>query len=195
MSDQQLTEVLDKHAISDVIMAYARALDRLDEAMLRSVFHSDSQHAHGFIGPSSDPSLPSKPGEPGDFVAYALEVLNTHTRTQHQLGNIFIELEGSDAYVETYFTAYHRMRAKGDPKAAENAHDTEMDFFVGGRYLDRFQKRDGVWKISHRTGLSDWMRTEPPATQGFFDIPSELLGHRGKKDLVYRRREEFKSAP
>lgn len=191
MSEQQFTELLDKQAISDVIMTYARAIDRLDEAMLRSVFHPDSKHAHGFTGPSSDPSLDSKPGQPKDFVAYAFDVLNTHTRTHHQLGNIFIELEGDNAYAETYFTAYHRMRALGDPMAAENAHDTEMDFLVAGRYLDRFQKRGGVWKISHRTGLTDWMRTEPPATQGFADIPAELAGHRGVQDLVYRRREEF----
>lgn len=191
MSEQQLTEVLDKHAISDVIMTYARAIDRLDEAMLRSVFHPDSQHAHGFVGPSSDPTQTSKPGEPGDFVAYAFDVLNTHLRTHHQLGNIFVELEGDNAYAESYFTAYHRMRPRGDPMAAENAYDTEMDFWVGGRYLDRFQKHEGVWKISHRTGLTDWVRTEPPAAQGFFDTPEELLGHRGEKDLVYRRREVF----
>lgn len=191
MSEQQLNELLDRQSISDVIMTYARAIDRMDESMLRSIFHSDSQHAHGFVGPSSDPALPSKPGDPKDFVAYAFDVLNTHTRTQHQLGNIFIELEGDNAYAETYFTAYHRMRPKGDPMAADNAHDTEMDFWVGGRYLDRFQKRDGVWKISHRTGLTDWMRTEPPSTQGFFDTPEALLGHRGEKDLVYRRREVF----
>ncbi len=192
MSEQQLTEVLDKQAISDVIMTYARAIDRLDEAMLRSVFHLDSQHAHGFVGPSSDPSLPSRPGAPQDFVAYAFDVLNTHTRTHHQLGNIFIEIEGDNAYAETYFTAYHRMRALGDPMAADNAYDTEMDFLVGGRYLDRFQKRQGTWKISHRTGLTDWMRTESPSTQGFADIPAELAGHRGDQDLVYRRRDVFK---
>lgn len=191
MSEQQIIELLDKQAISDVIMTYARAIDRLDEAMLRSVFHSDSQHAHGFVGPSSDPSLPSQPGAPLDFVAYAFDVLNSHTRTHHQLGNIFIELEGDNAYTETYFSAYHRMRAKDDPMAGANAYDTEMDFLVSGRYLDKFQKRDGVWKISHRTGLTDWMRTEPPASQGFFDIPEDLVGKRGTDDLIYRRREVF----
>ena len=191
MDELKLRELLDKQEISDVIMTYARAIDRLDESMLRSVFHPDSQHAHGFIGPSSDPALPSKPGAPMDFVAYAFDVLRTHTRTHHQLGNIFIEVEGDNAYAETYFTAYHRMRAKGDPEAAENAFDTEMDFLVGGRYLDRFQCRDGVWKISHRTGLTDWTRLESPSTQGYFDIPAELRSHRGNEDLVYRRREVY----
>ncbi len=191
MSDQLLHELVDKQSISDVIMTYARALDRLDETLLRSVFHPDSQHAHGFVGPSSDPSLPSKPSEPLDFVAYAFDVLRTHTRTHHQLGNIVIEIEDDNAYAETYFSAYHRMRAKGDPLAAENAYDTEMDFLVGGRYIDRFQRREGSWKISHRTGLTDWIRLEPPSTQGYFDIPSQLRGHRGSEDLVYRCRKVY----
>lgn len=191
MSDQLLREIVDKQSISDVIMTYARALDRLDETLLRSVFHPDSQHAHGFVGPSSDPSLPSKPGEPLDFVAYAFDMLRTQIRTHHQLGNILIEVDGDDAYAETYFSAYHRMRAKGDPLAAENAHDTEMDLLVGGRYIDRFQRREGSWKISHRTGLTDWIRLEPPSTQGYFDIPSQLRGHRGSEDLVYRCRKVY----
>lgn len=192
MQEQQVRELLDKQAITDVIITYARAIDRLDEDLLRSVFHPDSQHAHGFAGPSSDPSLPSSPGAPGDFVAYAFEVLRTLARTHHQLGNIFIELDGDDAYTETYFSAYHRMRAKGDPLASDGAYDTEMDWLVGGRYIDRMQKREGVWKISHRTGLTDWMRTEPPSTQGFSDIPADMLGHRSSQDLVYRARQVYK---
>lgn len=192
MDEQMLLELWDKQAIIEVLTTYARALDRFDEALLRSVFHPDSQHGHGFVGPSSDPSLPSKPGEPGDFVAYAYEVLGTHTRTHHHLGNIFIDLEGDDAYTETYFTAYHRMRAKGDPQAAENAYDTEMDWLVGGRYIDRLQKRDGVWKISHRTGITDWMRIEPPSSQGFVDIPADMQGQRGDTDLVFRARDVYK---
>ena len=191
MNEQKIRELIDKQDITEVVITYARALDRFDESLLRSVFHPDSKHAHGFIGPSSDPSQPSSPGAPGDFVAYAYDVLRTHTRTHHQLGNILIELSGDDAYVETYFTAYHRMRALGDPQAAENAYDTEMDFFVGGRYIDRFQKRDGVWKISHRTGLTDWMRTEQPSSQGFFGIPEQLQGQRGAEDLVFRAREAY----
>lgn len=191
MTDEQLQELWDKQSITEVIATYARALDRLDEDMLRSVFHPDSQHAHGFVGPSSDPSLPSKPGAPLDFVAYAFDVLNTFTRSHHQLGNILIDLDGDNAYSETYFSAYHRMRAKGDPAAADNAYDTEMDFLVGGRYIDRFQRRDGTWKISHRTGLTEWIRIEPPATQGFYDIPAELLGRRDSTDLVYLMREVY----
>ena len=114
-----------------------------------------------------------------------------HTRTHHQLANIFFELEDDNAYNKTYFSAYHRMRAKDDPIAAANACDTGIDFLVSGRYLDKCQQRDGAWKASHRTGLTDWMRTEPPSTQGFSNIPADLVGQRSADDLVYRRREIF----
>tara|TARA_B110000503_G_scaffold131039_1_gene205095 strand:- start:1504 stop:1854 length:351 start_codon:yes stop_codon:yes gene_type:complete len=111
-----------------------------------------------------------------------------HTRTHHQLANIFFELEGDNAYNKTYFSAYHRMRAKDDPIAAANACDTGIDFLVSGRYLNKCQQRDGAWKASHRTGLTDWMRTEPPAAQGLFDIPEDFVGKRGTDHLIYRRR-------
>src|SRR5262249_35806495 len=151
---------LDKQACADVMMTYCRAIDRLDETLLRSVFHSDSWHRHGFEGPSSDPSRPSTAGKPGDFVAFALETLRAQRCTHHQLGNIRVELDddGVTAFTEAYFTAYYRQRAKGDPLAGRNALDTEMDVFVAGRYLDRMEKRDGVWKIASRIGTTEWVR-------------------------------------
>jgi len=192
VSDPHLQELLDKQACAEVMMTYCRAIDHLDEALLRSVFHPDSYHRHGFEGPSSA-SRPSLPGKPGDFVAYALGVLSTHTRTHHQLGNVFVEIEadGVTAYTEAYFTACHRMRAKGDPKAAANAYDTEMDFRVGGRYMDRMEKRDGTWKIAYRVGITDWMRTDPPSSQGYGGTPADLRPHQNREDMLYRRRSAF----
>jgi hypothetical protein len=193
VADPQLQQLLDKQACAEVMMTYCRAIDHLDEALLRSVFHPDSYHRHGFDGPSSDPSRPSTAAKPGDFVAFALGVLSTHTRTHHQLGNIFIEVEddGVTAYTEAYFTACHRMRAKGDPKAAANAYDTEMDFWVGGRYMDRMEKRDSTWKIAYRVGITDWMRTDPPTSQGYFATASDLRPHQSREDMLYRRRSAF----
>ncbi len=191
VSDPHLQQLLDKQACAQVMMTYCRAIDHLDEALLRSVFHPESHHRHGFEGPSSDASRPSRPGEPGDFVAYALGVLATNTHTHHQLGNVFIEIEPdtATAYTEAYFTAYHRMRAKGDPLAAANAYDTEMDFWVGGRYMDRMEKRGDVWKIAYRIGTTDWMRIEPPASQGLSAAPAELRSKQSRDDMLYRRRE------
>lgn len=190
-SAQAVQEMLDKQAIAEVMMTYCRAIDHLDEPLLRSVFHPDSQHDHGFKGPSSDPNAKSGPGKPGDFVGYALQVLTGMTRTHHQLGNIFVEVHGDVAYTEAYFTAYHRVRAKGDPKAGPSASDTEMDLFVSGRYMDRMEKRDGVWKIARRTATTDWERLEPPSSMDYSRIPREAQSIQGKDDFVYRRREVY----
>jgi hypothetical protein len=180
-------ELLAKQEITEVVFRYARAIDRMDETLLRSVFHPGSHHHHFYEGPSSDPEAPSSADEPGDFVAFALGVLGSFTRTHHQLGNTLIEFRAEDrARVETYFTAFHRMRARGDPRAAANAFDTEMDYFVGGRYIDQFELRDGVWKIVERVGMTDWTRIEPPTSQGFGDIDSRTVGHRAPDDFICR---------
>jgi hypothetical protein len=51
-----------------------------------------------------------------------MQAPGTYTRTHHQMGNILISLEGEClAHCETYFTAFHRMRAIGDSLAADNA--------------------------------------------------------------------------
>lgn len=185
MTDDRLEELLAKQAITEVIFRYARAIDRMDEHLLRSVFHPGSRHSHFYEGPSSDPCIPSSREAPGDFVAFALGLLSAYSRTHHQLGNTLIQLEDeATATAETYFTAHHRMRARGDDLAAENAYDTEMDYFVGGRYLDRFELRDGEWKIVQRTGMTDWIRLEPASSQGFDGIADHTVGKRAPDDAV-----------
>jgi len=193
VDDPDLQELLDKQACGQVMMTYCRGIDHRDEALLRSVFHADAYHRHGFEGPSNAPGRGGKAGEPADFVEYALGVLATHKRTHHQLGNIFVEVEpdGCTAYTEAYFTAFHRQRAIGDPKAGPNAFDTEMDYWVGGRYMDRMEKRDDVWKIAYRVGLTDWQRIEPPASQGEGRTPVDLRSQQSRKDMLYRRRRAF----
>lgn len=165
MTDKAIQELLDKQAINEVLLNYAHAIDHRDESRLRSVFHPGSEHNHGFSGPSSDSSRPSSPSKPGDFVAYALNFLQGFLNTHHQLGTPLIELHGNIARSECYFTATHRLRAKGDPLASKAAQDIEMEMSIGGRYSDQLEKRDGVWKIAKRTGVTDWRRMLPATNQ------------------------------
>ena len=187
MAGDPVQELMARQAITDVVFRYVRAIDRMDEPLLRSVFHPDSRHSHFYEGPSSDPAAPHSDEEPGDFVRFALGLLTTYSRTHHQLGNTLIEFEDdSHANVETYFTAFHRVRPLGDPLAGGQAFDNEMDYFVGGRYIDKFELRDGDWKIVHRTGMTDWVRLEPATSQGFGDIPDDTIGKRAPDDLICR---------
>ncbi|MFK8021988.1 MAG: nuclear transport factor 2 family protein [Pseudomonadales bacterium] len=163
MTDKVLQELLDKQAINEVLLNYAHGIDHQDEDRLRSVFHPESEHNHGFVGPSSTPDKPSTNGDPNDFVGFALSYMKGFVNSHHQLGTPLVELHGNLARSECYFTATQRMRAKGDPLAPAMAQDTEMQISMGGRYLDELEKRDGVWKIINRTGVLDWQRSLPAA--------------------------------
>ena len=171
--------LIDRQACADLLARYCRAIDRLDEALLRSVFHPDSEHHHGIHGPSS------APGE-DDFVAFAFGFLGTCRYTHHQLGSVLIEIDGTRATSEAYFTAYHRLRARSDPAAAEDAAASEMDYWVGGRYLDRMEKRDGAWRIVWRVGTTDWTRLEPPAGAAVDTVDARFPSRRSREDPVYR---------
>ena len=57
----------------------------------------------------------------------------------------------------------------------------------GGRYLDRFERRDGVWKIARRLLVDEWSRLDDlPAPP----VPPGRVGLRSKDDPVYTFRNE-----
>jgi hypothetical protein len=53
---------------------------------------------------------------------------------------------------ESYFIVFHPYT----PGAGEVEHIA----FVGGRYLDRFECRDGEWRIADRKVVLDWTRAD-----------------------------------
>lgn len=164
----QLALVMDRVAILDLCSAYCRGLDRLDRALLRSVYWDDATDDRGFFA-----------GGPDAFVDMAMGALAPMQTTHHMLGQAWIEFEPGRpdvAFGEVYFQAQHKT-----PDGS--------DFFVGGRYIDRYERRGGIWKIAHRTELNDWTRTEPAADQWLRDTPGALRGGRGDEDLVNRREE------
>jgi hypothetical protein len=58
---------------------------------------------------------------------------------------------------------------------------------LGLRYLDRFERREGRWRIARRVCAFDWTYTVPfdPAA-GFRFEPGFTLGARDQSDLSYR---------
>lgn len=98
--------------------------------------------------------------------------------TQHILGQIDIDLTGEDeAYGENYTLAYHRI----DDAAGAR------DLIISGRYIDRYERRGGVWKIAYRSEVVDWVRDEP-AGRGLPEMASKALVSRaGEMDLSERR--------
>jgi hypothetical protein len=57
---------------------------------------------------------------------------------------------------------------------------------AAGRYLDRFERREGEWKISHRHAVYDWS-TVAPSTDMWdrANMPGYAFGQRGHGDPSY----------
>jgi SnoaL-like domain len=62
-----------------------------------------------------------------------------------------VKLDGDSALAESYVLATH---------VAE--HDTGRTMYTfTGRYIDRFEQREGNWRIVHRSLRNDWSSVEP----------------------------------
>ena len=132
---KKLEALLEREQIRDCIARLARGEDRRDAELITASYWRDSTTDYGvFVGTFDQYLAWVVPGSP------AIPV------TQHQLGQSFIELAGDVARVETHVTSYHRV----------NTGTEERDTVIGGRYLDRFEKRGGEWRIAQRTMLYDW---------------------------------------
>ena len=169
----QLDKLISRAAIEEVLVAYARGNDRLDGDLLRSCFWPESAHHHGgFQGKSID------------FVNFALKKLADVKYTAHHISNVSIEVEADRAFSECYYFAHHRR-----PKAEGGG---EEDAFFEGRYLDDFERRDGVWKIIRRRGLSDYSPPAIPAAVAFADWPAGQHSVRYPEDDYYAMRSAFR---
>jgi hypothetical protein len=132
---QELKALLDREQIRDCILRLARGEDRRDAAAITAAYWPDSVTDYGVFR--------------GDFAAYLAWVVpgaDAIKNTQHVLGQTLIELSGETAQAETHVNSYHRV----DMGAGDR------DTLIGGRYLDRFEKRNGQWRIAERTMLYDW---------------------------------------
>jgi hypothetical protein len=74
----------------------------------------------------------------------------------HHLTNQTIALDGPDrAGVESYFIAWQGFARDGQMGVVQAI----------GRYLDRFERRDGDWRIAHRVVVVEQTWVMPPAVE------------------------------
>jgi hypothetical protein len=167
----RLQAMLDKSEITDMLTAFARGVDRIDENLLRSVLQPDATLD---LGPGIFQ------GTGNDYVNWVLGVLQGVKSSHHMIGNVRVELEGDVALVESYFQAHFRL---DKPVGRE-------DVFMGGRNLDRMERRPagpgGVWKIVHRKQVLDWVRTEAVSDIFYHQNPDALWSYRTKVDASYQ---------
>ncbi|MBI1252247.1 MAG: DUF4440 domain-containing protein [Alphaproteobacteria bacterium] len=168
MSEAALAELLAKQACIELVYRVARAIDRCDATLLASCFHDDATDDHGVFK-----------GTAKDFAAWVMPTLHGMIRTQHAVQNILISVEGDHARGESYFRAQHTL------PGANGGGETEM--IAAGRYLDTFERRGGVWRMTHRHAIYDWSTTSPATSQWESGPMKEILvrGARGEADPSY----------
>lgn len=134
--DPELQALLDKKAIEEVLVLYLRGCDRADIALVENAYHPDAWEDHGgtYDGPASG------------WVERVRELLPKAGLMNHLMTNMMIELDGDRAVAEAYILTASRLKVKGE----------WFDTRTLARVVDRFEKRDGNWKIKRRTLVWEW---------------------------------------
>jgi hypothetical protein len=190
--DQLIDEMLAKLDIMEAMARYSRGIDRRDEDLLKTVYHEDSQDDHGWglsAGGWDVAALVRRDGNgfPDEW-----------KQTTHFLGQHLIEVDGDRAESEVYFISHSIFEHDGK----------DHDLVSAGRYVDKWERRDGHFKISQRTVIYDWIRTDPANSKwpgpdhdvpkmfhGGGALPTEgnVYGSPGPEDATYQLLDMFKA--
>lgn len=153
------SEAAAELAIGQVIARYARGIDRLDWDLVRSCYHPDATEDRGRFRGGVD-----------EFVSWLKETLTKMESTWHLVGTPLIEVEGDVAYSEVYCLGIQYM-----PGAAEAN-------LIPCRYCDRFERRDGEWRIARRVAVY-----EPTVAGRLAGRPLGAESRRDRSDIAYLR--------
>jgi SnoaL-like domain len=157
----EVSEIIAREEIRDVVKRLARGTDRLDAEMMASCYHPDGFDDHNAFR-----------GSGTEFAAWVCEVLPAFEATHHFIADPDIRLSGDVAQVDTYCIAHHV--------------GTDTDMVLGLRYVDRFEKREGRWLIARRVCAFDWHYVIPfDPTRGFQFEADFTLGRRDRSDITY----------
>jgi len=174
--ERRLRRMEDRQEIHDALMRYCRGVDRGDPELILSAFHEDATDNHfGIPLPPREAigSLRNPPSGPMQC---------------HNICNEFVDIQGGFATSESYFIMISRMQYGGG----------EIDWVLNGRYVDRFERRVGSWRIARRTVIYDLERLDPvdaePEGLGVAKYLAEAVrGMRGRGDWSYTEFREFDS--
>jgi len=138
--DNALQALLDERAINRLVLDYARAVDRLDEALLRKVFTADAVlEGPGWRFAGIEQICSILPIMKDSFVS---SWHATHQQTIH--------LDGDRARGETYCAGRHLQKGG----YADNQVVTMII-----RYHDTFVRVTDGWRIGSRKEIVDWTET------------------------------------
>jgi ketosteroid isomerase-like protein len=164
---QKIDYLMDRQAILDCIASHARGHDRHDSALITAAYHDDGFDEHG------------KAVNPGPRYAEWVNAVHA-SGSQNHLHNITthtVEIDGEVAHAESYVLV------------TLLNHDGITARFINGRYIDRLEKRDGVWRIAVRRSTVEVIITADASAlkNPLFVDQAYPRGSRDGRDLSYAR--------
>lgn len=152
----------DKEAIRSLLAAIARGTDRYDGDLLAGAIHPDAVLDMG-----------GKVMTGAAFVKALQPPATSRPGRMHILSNERIEITDDSARSESYLVSCQDVLVDGVRKTRIRA----------GRYIDRFERRGGEWKLAARTMVDEWARIDAVGEA------IEITGHSGQpapSDISYQ---------
>ncbi|MDR5814132.1 nuclear transport factor 2 family protein [Caballeronia sp. LZ033] len=183
-----LQRLIDKDLIREVLLRYARGVDRRDWERVRAAFFEDARDDHADFEGTRDA-----------FIAWVRQRHDAPSllKSTHFLGNCLVEFASDTvAAVETYFIARLELTPEAGAHrsmlAAQHAGSAQNSRVqVSGRYVDRFEKRNEDWRIAQRRTVFDAIESQlVDAADNSLD-PAWTLGRRDPHDPVFAARAEI----
>jgi len=138
----------DKTVCAELIQAWGFARDQGRWDDLAAIFHPGGEIAVSwFRGPYPE------------FVAHCRRNFGRGSEAKHQLWPARVAVNGARATAETSVAILVRQTIEG----------VATDLNSNGRFLDRLERRDGVWKMVERAALYEKDRIDPVEPSPKFD--------------------------
>lgn len=134
IDDRRVEELSAKQEIADLLLLYCRGVDRCEPELIKRAFWPDAYDNHG--------SHAAPAHEFADSIVASK--LATTDWTTHAVTNHLVELAGDVAFSEAIVLTFQQQTGAQD-----------VNVFCG-RYVDRFERRDGHWRIAYRQMIHDW---------------------------------------
>lgn len=155
-----------KQDLHELLANYCTGVDRRDRALLESLWWPEATMDFGlFSGPASQFCELITADNP------AVEI------TWHFTSNEAFEIDGDRASGRAYVIGMSALRGDGKP----------TQHIAAGRYLDHYERRDGVWKFSQRLFVLDLNFNEASSAIWDSGIGAAVTRGRPNRDDIHYR--------
>ncbi|MEV6424884.1 nuclear transport factor 2 family protein [Streptomyces sp. NPDC051662] len=138
---QELQELLDKSAITEVIHTVAHAMDARDWDLFATCYTPEAEGDYVNVNVAGREAI----------IAGTKALLDPLHATQHLVGNLRVTIDDDIATTHATFIAQHvRAEATGNGQ-----------YILGGTYHDTLRRTDEGWKITRRQIRGIWSNGDP----------------------------------